>query len=112
MRVETMKNILSIIVSVSSLAGCKDADQGDKFIGRWQQVNANEVGKLTANITRAEDGYQVGVSMFIQNQPSATVHKIGKLKDNVLKVEDLENVRFEPATGHLMIGVNEFEPIK
>jgi hypothetical protein len=40
------------------------------------------------------------------------VNKIGKLKDNVLKVEDLENVRFEPATGHLMIGVNEFEPIK
>jgi len=110
MRVESMKNVLC--VAVSGLLGSDDVDQGDKLIGRWRQVNAGEVGKLTAHIYKIEEGYCVGVVIPLADQQPVVVNKAGQFKDNLLKVADLESVRLEPATGRLMIGPNEFEPLK
>jgi hypothetical protein len=104
-----MKIIFITVILILSLAGCKEVEPEDKFVGNWIQVNANDAAKLTASIVKAETGYLMNLKMIVQDQAPVIVRKTGKIKDGMLRVDGLEKIQILPANGHMMIGVNEFE---
>jgi hypothetical protein len=103
-----MKYVLATLITLILLSGCKDADHGEKFVGSWQQVNATEMAKLTAHITKGENGYMVEMGLTLPKQPAVVTSQVGKYVDGMLQVEGLEKIRFIESSGHIMIGVNEF----
>jgi len=107
-----MKNILGAFVLLLFLFGCTEADQEDRFVGRWLQVNTSNGPKLSADITKVENGYLVEMTMSLPNQAPVKMSQVGQYKDGMLQADGLEKIRIVPTTGHIMIGVNEFELVK
>lgn len=104
-----MKTIMFALVFVLALIGCTESNHEEAYIGNWTQVNSNGYPKMTAIISKLDNGYRVEISLPIPNQVPVIIRKIGQFEKGVLKVEGIENIKWVQSSGHLMIGVNEFE---
>ncbi|MGZ3158637.1 MAG: hypothetical protein ACXU7H_06095 [Burkholderiaceae bacterium] len=106
-----MKNLFSTLLLTLALAGCSERPIEERFIGSWTQTNSSTT-QLSATISKVDDGYLVEIKLPIPNQPPGVVRRTGKFQGDVLVADGMEKIRLVPDTGHLMIGVNEFEAVK
>lgn len=107
-----MKWILITLAFMLVMIGCSEPKHEDRYIGNWAQLHADGLTKMSASIAKLDNGYSVEISLPMPNRPPVVVKKTGNEENGVLKVDGMEKIRFDESSGHLMIGVNEFELVK
>jgi len=102
-----MNKFLLVLATVALLFGCSNTNTEEGYVGTWSQVNHAGTAPMTAAISKVDDGYVVAISLPLSSQPALKGR--GRFENGTLKVEGLEPITLNRNTGHLMIGVNEFE---
>lgn len=107
-----MKWILITLAFMLAMTGCSEMKDEERMIGQWTQLNTNGVATMRASIAKIEDGYSIEITLPIPNQAPVVVKKTGRFENGALLVIGLEKIQIDKKSGHLKIGVNEFELVK
>ena len=107
-----MKWILITLAFMLAMTGCSEQKDEERMIGQWTQLNTNGVATMRASIAKIDDGYSIEITLPIPNQAPVVVKKTGRFENGALLVIGLEKIQIDKNSGHLRIGVNEFELVK